>query len=295
MTSTLSEALPDGEFFYHKDRDTTSLATITQRVVTDLTDDEQRRLKALVALDDAQHSLLIEDVVCDAHSLIEIVGYTLDTEGQYNNSKLLTRPDDGENRPTILAVNYANALFEMTTEWPASKRRLCEQHDALFVNTTFDGHDDAGQYRTIGVDSIPPKPAALDELSTDLFEHSTGFVTAERTHHDAHMHSGILHYQFETIHPFSDGNGRIGRAWALSSLFTHVDTVAALPVLSYGLRSIETEYYRAFDYSLEDNRDEWLSMWFNALHAGYHRTLDLAARVKDSSQATPSMLESHYL
>jgi len=53
---------------------------------------------------------------------------------------------------------------------------------------------------------VPPAPDRIPELMTDL----VAFVDTDTTHHDL-IQFAITHYQFETIHPFEDGNGRLGR------------------------------------------------------------------------------------
>ena len=54
---------------------------------------------------------------------------------------------------------------------------------------------------------IPPEPNMLPDLLTDIemFLHNVDLQVPEI------VKAGIVHYQFETIHPFLDGNGRVGR------------------------------------------------------------------------------------
>jgi len=53
---------------------------------------------------------------------------------------------------------------------------------------------------------VPPAPNHIDELIENL----ATFIQSGSEHHDL-VNIGIVHYQFETIHPFADGNGRLGR------------------------------------------------------------------------------------
>jgi Fic family protein len=53
---------------------------------------------------------------------------------------------------------------------------------------------------------VPPPPESLDDLLGDLLDYVNG------DHHPALVQAAIAHAQFETIHPFADGNGRTGRA-----------------------------------------------------------------------------------
>ncbi len=53
---------------------------------------------------------------------------------------------------------------------------------------------------------VPPPPECLDDLLADLIEY------VNRDDHSPLVQTAIVHAQFETIHPFADGNGRTGRA-----------------------------------------------------------------------------------
>lgn len=61
-------------------------------------------------------------------------------------------------------------------------------------------------YSPIGADFVPPPPAAVPGLMDDLVDYLNGAT------HGALIQAALTHAQFETIHPFADGNGRVGRA-----------------------------------------------------------------------------------
>ncbi len=60
-------------------------------------------------------------------------------------------------------------------------------------------------YHPCRAEFIPPPPAALPELLADLVD----YINCDS--HPALVQAGIAHAQFETLHPFRDGNGRVGR------------------------------------------------------------------------------------
>ena len=75
----------------------------------------------------------------------------------------------------------------------------------------------------------------------------------------------LIHYQFETIHPFLDGNGRIGRL--LIQLFLTQTKVLELPSLSisYYLKRYRSEYYdRLTEVRRTGNYEQWLKALKNA-------------------------------
>lgn len=77
---------------------------------------------------------------------------------------------------------------------------------------------DAGQYRTFGVrvgHYLPPAAKAVPRLMRDYLE----WWNAQSTEWSPVISSAILHYHLEAIHPFGDGNGRMGRLIALWELY----------------------------------------------------------------------------
>jgi Fic family protein len=84
---------------------------------------------------------------------------------------------------------------------------------------------------------------------------------------DILIRAGLIHYQFETIHPFLDGNGRIGRL--LITLFLMEKKVLSTPALyiSYFLKKNKIEYYdRMNEVRLKGNYEQWIKFFLEAVY-----------------------------
>ncbi len=103
-----------------------------------------------------------------------------------------------------------------------ARQKTMSREDILELHRIVSGgvmdQGEAGRYRTIRVrvgSYIPPPPGEVSGLMSDLLE----WWDKESGALSPVMSSAIVHYRFETIHPFSDGNGRTGRALALWELY----------------------------------------------------------------------------
>lgn len=142
----------------------------------------------------------------------------------------------------VQEVKNAFAAYEAMESWnPASSRDLLTAH-RLLMNGLVDG---AGKFRTgsVGIAQgkqivhLAPPASGVPALMKELL----GWL--KRT--DAHplISGSIFHYELEFIHPFADGNGRIGRLWQTLILSRWNPLFAYLPVESV-IRDRQTDYYK---------------------------------------------------
>lgn len=109
---------------------------------------------------------------------------------------------------------------------------------------------------------VPPPPEAVEPLMGSL----------ERYLHEADgldvlARAALIHYQFETIHPFLDGNGRVGRL--LITLYLMAQGMLSTPALyvSYFLKRNRAEYYdRMMAIRLKGHYEQWVKFFLRALN-----------------------------
>jgi len=106
---------------------------------------------------------------------------------------------------------------------------------------------------------IPPNPMLVDEFMEDLVK----FIQTDFD--DPIVQLAIVHAQFEIIHPFRDGNGRIGRL--LIPLFLYSKKILSRPMfyISEYLESHRQEYYDQLLFVTEkDDWQDWIEFFINA-------------------------------
>ncbi|MEM9835750.1 MAG: Fic family protein [Bacteroidota bacterium] len=131
----------------------------------------------------------------------------------------------------IIEVKNAIALYEKIADLdPYNEENLLKAHHILMEGLL----PDAGKYRTSGVGvfdghraiHIGPPANRVPSLMAQLFDY------LKNTPESAIIKSCVFHYEFEFIHPFADGNGRMGRFWQTAILSKKY------PILAYA--AIET-------------------------------------------------------
>ena len=108
---------------------------------------------------------------------------------------------------------------------------------------------------------IPPNVEDMQNAMSDLEKYIN-----ENVEYDPLIRVALIHYQFETIHPFLDGNGRIGRLLIL--LYLMGQGLLAKPVIyiSYFLKKNQVEYYdRISEVRRSGNYEQWVRFFLEAV------------------------------
>lgn len=186
----------------------------------------------------------------------------------------------------IDAVNYGTN--ELAKKLPLSWRYICEMHARLMKGARATQHAYPGEFRKsqnwIGGKTpsdatfVPP---AVHDMKTAL-DDLEKFIYAEDDFPSL-IKAGLIHAQFETIHPFVDGNGRTGRM--LITLFLHAAGLLELPVLylsSYFKKHQKVYYQRLNDYHDEDaNVDAWLQFFLEGITEMATSSIETCAKITD--------------
>ncbi len=151
----------------------------------------------------------------------------------------------------IQEVRNAIKVYDRLEQWdPYEEADLLAAHEIMMRGLM----DSPGRYRTGGVGvmgrneiiHVAPPASRVPILMRDLF------AWLKRSERHPLVASSIFHYEFEFIHPFADGNGRMGRLWQTLILARWNSIFAITPVESM-VHARQEEYYEAIGESTKMN------------------------------------------
>ncbi len=193
--------------------------------------------------------------------------------------------------------NYINALNQAIVELeklPISSRLLKQTHKIL-LNSVRGEHKLPGEYRNsqnwIGGNTlldavfIPPNKDFVEDLMSDLEK----FLHNDDVNVPALVKIGIAHYQFETIHPFLDGNGRIGRLLIILFLVDQKILQKPLLYLSAYFEKNKGLYYDNLTFVRTKND---MRQWLKYFLAGVAETAENATQTLSAILELKAGLES---
>jgi len=199
------------------------------------------------AIGRAESEALWQDLRLRRRNRVRTLRGSLAIEGNALSEEQITtildgKPVVGPLRDIQEARNAIEAYDEFERWDPGDESHLLRAHELLMAALL----DEPGQYRkgqvaVVGggeVQHVGPPAARVPQLMKDLLL----WVAAT----DAHplVASSVFHYEFEFIHPFEDGNGRLGRLWQTLILTRWNPLFAHIPVESL-VHVRQNEYYRA--------------------------------------------------
>jgi Fic family protein len=142
-------------------------------------------------------------------------------------------------------------------------------------------------YNPCGAAFVPPPPEEVDRLLDDLC------VFANDDALPPLVQAATAHAQFETIHPFEDGNGRTGRALVQVILRRRGLTPAFVPPISVVLARERDRYLRGLTVFREDQLPEWIELFAAATAEAATLAAHYAARVAELQERWRERLRKH--
>lgn len=204
--------------------------------------------------------------------------------------------EENTNLEVADVINYIKTLqfaLDRLNELPLCNRLLKDMHEVLMEGLRGQERN-PGEFRRsqnwIGLQGgslknavfVPPAKEVMEESMSDLEK----FIHAQ-DELDPLIKIGLIHYQFETIHPFLDGNGRIGRM--LITLWLMLQGLLKYPVLyiSYYFKRNRVEYYdRLMDVRVKGHFEEWIRFFLRGIITSAEdarETIEVMNQIKQES------------
>lgn len=221
--------------------------TITSKIIH-LIAQISENIGRLSALEEVQHNLKLRKAnrIRTIQGSLAIEGNTLSTEqitAILNGKAVIAPPKE------VQEVRNAIKAYDAFQKWqPSQEVDLLQAHQILMAGLI----DDVGQYRhaNVGVMAgdqvvhMAPPASQVPRLMADLLE----WLKDSQEH--PLIQSSVFHYEFEFIHPFADGNGRMGRLWQTLILSRWNTIFANIPVESLIYQN-QKAYYEALQASTD--------------------------------------------
>lgn len=207
---------------------------------------------------------------------------------------------ENANRDVSDVINYIKATeysIEKLKTLPLCNRLIKEAHTVLMQNVR--GQDKSpGEFRHsqnwIGGQGstlknaryIPPNVLDMQECISDLEKYVNSDDSLDNL-----IRAALIHYQFETIHPFLDGNGRVGRL--LITLFLMEKKVLSSPALyiSYFLKKNRIEYYdRMTEVRTKGNYEQWIKFFLRAVAESAEDAIETILQLKSLHEKNVALI-----
>ncbi len=226
-------------------------------------------------------------------SRIEGTQATLEDVFQYE-SGAAPRPAAGMEKDIAEIINYRRAMNFSVGELKARPvtREFVKKLHYLLLDSSRGAEKDRGKFRTgqvyIGMPGasieeasyVPPSPDRIPELLADWEKYANSNIEK-----DVLVQIGVAHYQMEAIHPFRDGNGRVGRL--LIPLFLYQREMLSWPLLyiSEYFEKNRADYY-GYLRGVTEKSDwvSWLKFFLLALITQSLKTQTSIARIMELNE-----------
>jgi len=232
------------------------------------------RLNGVAGLVPSEDWLLYGAVRKEALLTSQIEGAQATLDDLFDNEAGLevSNADDVEEVTNYLrAFRFVHDNLQSESGLPVSLRLICDAHRLLLDGVRGAGKQPGelrrsqnwiGGTRPGNAVFVPPPPERVAALLTDLER----FIHTENSDLPPLVKVALVHAQFETIHPFLDGNGRMGRL-LISTLMEHWQLMQApLLYISGYLKQHQVEYYRLLSCTrTEGDWESWIAFFLDGV------------------------------
>lgn len=281
--------------YYSPDRLTTLQVSISPQISEEIAGVERRVLAlaqadGITELEDLSRFLLRSEAIASSQiegiapaakqvALAEI-GEAEDIRGISDAAKLVAR-----NMTVVREASdrLARSQGVAITDLEQLQRALLgADHPAVGIRTV-QNWVGTSNYHPIGAEYVPPAPGLVPDLLEDLLSYLNGAT------HGPLVQAALVHAQFESIHPFVDGNGRVGRALIHTVLTRRGLTSSRLLPVSLVLATFREQYVDALnDLRFEGSPEapenarriaEWIRIFSRAVDEAVTQAEDLRAQL----------------
>lgn len=204
--------------------------------------------------------------------------------------------DPDSPRDVYEVLNYIQAMYHglnRISDVPVSVRLIKEIHEILLRNVRGQ-HSEPGELRT-SQNWIGPANSSITDavyIPPPAYEMLNALSSWEKYIHEEDelpllVKIGLLHAQFETIHPFLDGNGRVGRLLITFLLCEKQVLLKPVLYLSYYFKQNRTQYYELLQ-NIRDN-GAWLD-WLNFFLTGI---AEVSREATETARSIVELRERH--
>ena len=247
--------------------------------------DELKLFSSIFFIKEAQISLGVEGI----HSTIFDIYLSTKAEN----------PNVEKRRDAHEIINYQIALkFALEENKPISEEQIKKIHKILLEGPR-GRNKSPGEYRNKGVliggtsfdnaTFVPPSHKLIATLMQDLIK----FNNSDQ--YEILFKIALSHYQFETIHPFLDGNGRAGRIVIILNLIKEkIITYPILYLSGYLFENRDSYINLLYNVSAKGDIEAWYLFFLKALEAQTKRSLNLLKELRDYKKEIKNKMRQVY-
>lgn len=251
-----------------------------------------------VALSIPNQHILINTLTIQEAKDSSAIENIITTHDELYRAKLGT--EKGLSMSTKEVQDYRVALqlgFEVV-----SKKKLLTVNDLNRIQSALESNN-AGIRRIPGTmlrnastgDIVYQPPQDSAEIQTLMSNLAHYINDPEMDDNDILVKMAVIHFQFESIHPYYDGNGRTGRI--LNILFLILNGLLDLPILYLSRYIIKhkSNYYRLLqEVRDKDNWEDWLLYMINGIETTARETIDLISQMKQLMMEMKHLIRGNY-